>query len=436
MRGRLVRTALVLVLVIAAGVVGTRTHRVRDLTAERSLTLTAQTRRIVDGLDRDVEITAFLRRDEPGRVEAAALLDRYRRESARIDWEVVDPDDAPGEVQRLGVDPIFGGVAVRSGDDVELAPAATEQDVTAALARLARGRDAEVCITTGHGEPELGSAATMLEGEGFAVRIVDLLATATIPATCTAVVLAGPTEPLGDDALGTLAALADDDGKVLVLTDPVADVDLAPLLEPYGLGVRRGIVFEGDADAVVAGDVTSPIVRTYSSGHPIVRRLAPTYFPAVQSVLVDDDAAADVPGLTVSRLADTSPVSYLETEPVEAVFDPSDDAAGPITVAAAAEVSRNDGTNIRRTRVVVVGDVDFATDAFLEDAGNGTLLVRAVAWLTLDEELLALSPNLAEDRPLRLTDARLRYARLLTAGIVPALFVVSGGLVWAARRGR
>ena len=435
MRGRLLRTAAVLAALVVVGVVVSQQHRVYDLTEEQALTLTPQTLAVLASLDGDVEITAFLRQDEPGRVEAAALLDRYAKVERRIEWEVVDPDDAPGDVARLGVDRVFGGVAVQSGDEVELAASPIEQDITAALARLVRDDVAEVCITTGHGEPELRTAAALLEGQGYGIRIVDLLASPEVPPSCTAVVLAAPTEPLGD-AADALAEWVAADGKVLVLTDPIADVDLGAVLSTYGLGIGRGIVFEGDPAGVVAGDVTSPIVRTYSSGHPVVRRLAPTYFPAVQSVHVDEGAEGRVPGLTLSRLADTSETSYLETEPLAAVFDPDDDEGGPITVAAAAERTRNDGERILRTRVVVVGDVDFATDTFVGEAGNATFLLRAVSWLTLDEDLLALSPNLPADRPLRLTDARLAYARLLTAGAVPLGFVLVGSLVWAARRAR
>jgi ABC-type uncharacterized transport system involved in gliding motility auxiliary subunit len=143
-----------------------------------------------------------------------------------------------------------------------------------------------------------------------------------------------------------------------------------------------------------------------------------------------------VPGLTVSRLADTSPLSYLETEPIAATFDDGEDLPGPITVAAAADRSRNDGTEIRRSRVLVVGDVDFATDPFLGEAANGALIVRAVEWLTLGEDLAAISPNLPADRPLRLTDARVTYARLVLAGLVPLVFLLAGAMVWAARRNR
>ena len=137
---------------------------------------------------RDSDITVFIRRSQPGRVEAVTLLDRYRRLNRRIDVEVLDPDDAPGELSRLGVDPLLGGVAVSMGDDVERVPFATEGDLTGALARLVRDDDVFVCATTGHGErsiddegPEgLSETAALLERDGYVVAPVDLLALSLI----------------------------------------------------------------------------------------------------------------------------------------------------------------------------------------------------------------------------------------------------------------
>jgi ABC-type uncharacterized transport system involved in gliding motility auxiliary subunit len=91
---------------------------------------------------------------------------------------------------------------------------------------------------------------------------------------------------------------------------------------------------------------------------------------------------------------------------------------------------------VRRTRVVVVGDVDFATNDFVDQAGNAALLVRSLDWLTLGEDLVTVSANLARPRPLDLTAGRLSYARFLTAVLVPALFLLAGAVVWAVRRSR
>lgn len=419
--------AVIAVVALLATVWGSGLHSLTDLTEQETLTLTAITRDVVHAVHDDVSVTAFIGRADPGRVETVTLLDRYARLSRHLEVAVVDPGDEPGEVRRLGIDPLLGGVAVQRGDDVELAAGPTEQDVTSALARLIRGNDALICETTGHGELDISFPT-------YRSAPVDLLADPTIPDECAVVVVAGPQEDLGE-AEAALAEWVADDGKTLLLLDPAADVALDDVLAPYGLGVKRGVVFEGDPDSIVNGDESSPIIRRYSSAHPIVRGLPPTYFPGVQELTVDDSVR--VPGLTVSRLADTSEVSYLETEPLQPQFDPEKDTGGPITVAAAVDQSRVASDEaVARTRLVVVGDVDFATDDFVGTAANARFLSQAIGWLALDDDLIPLSSNLPEDRPLELTDARVAYARFLGVLAIPGLFLVGGAIVWAARRRR
>ena len=435
------RTLLAPVLVLLACLLLERaTDRwggIYDLTAERSLSLTDETKAVVDALDGDVRVTAFLRRDQPGRTEAAALLQRYRRLNRHIRWRVLDPDERPGEVRRLGIDPLFGGVAVEEAGDREVVPTATEADVTAALVRLERDVTAQLCVTEGHGELSIDDSAftglsrlaALWRDHGYTVRGVDLLAEPSGAALedCDATVVAFPTSPLGR-ATAALRVFLERAGRLLVLADPDAELrDLDRLLDPYGLGLGGGIVLEHDPAAAFEGDEAAPIVSRYSSGNPVVRNLPPTFFPAVTSVDVDDTHAAE--GLTVARLADTSPRSELQR--------PGTTTPGPITVAAAADRSRvTGGSSILRTRVLVVGDADFATNGLLDQAGNSRLLVQAADWLTLDENLVSVSTNLAAPRPLLLTDARRRYALALSVLVVPGLFATAGGLVWAVRRNR
>lgn len=440
---RIATAALVLVALAVAVAVADDHRRLVDLTEDATLTLSPQTEDVVASLDRDVEITLFARPSEPGRVEAVSLLDRYRRLDRRIDVSVRDPDDAPGEVRRAGVDPITGGVVVRAGDRAEVVAFPTEGELTGALARLLRDEPTTVCLTTGHGERStegtggqgLGRLVDLLGRDGLDVRTVDLLARPEVPEPCAIVLIAAPTGALSAAATRAIEEWVDDDGRLLLLTDPTAEPDvLTDLLDGLGLRVERGVVLEGDAGNVVGGDVAAPIVTRYPSAHPVTRRLAPTFFPLVQEVSVESPGTEG--GLTTTALATTSETSYLERNPVTPSFDPADDRPGPVTVVAAADRSRVEGTDVRRTRVVVTGDVDFASDDGIGEAGNAQLLRRAVAWLAETEDLVAISPNLPADRPLRLTDARLRYARLLGAGAVPALFLLAGALVWAVRRGR
>lgn len=431
--------ALVVGFLVDAGAGATR--RFFDLTAESSLSLTEQTERIVRAIDEPTRISVFLPSQDPERAPAGALLLRYSRLNRKISFRVLDPRRAAGEVRRLGVDPTFAAAAVQQGDDVQLVTTLTEQDITGALARLARGRSATVCVATGHGEASVGDdgsaglseAGALLRDNGYDIRELDLLTASDVPPECDGLWLASPRSDLGP-AAETISRWLAAEGRLLVQLDPESSVDLDPVLSDHRLGFRRGIVLEGDPEAALPEDPTAPIVRTYSSASPIVRRLPPTFFPGLQAVEVgESDAGA---GLNVNRLAETSELSYLETEPLTSVFDPAADTPGPIAVVASSDRSALEGDRVKRSRVVAISDVDFATNAGLGQAANSTLLVRALDWLTLDDQLVVLSANIPKDRRLELTAGRLAYARFVSLALLPGLFLLAGATVWAVRRSR
>ena len=438
---RIAGAVALLAVVAGADLAADRERRIIDLTANDSLSLTEETKDVIRQVDKRTKIHVFLPADDPDRAAAGPLLLRYQRLNRRIDVSIREPDDSPGEVQRLGLDSSLGGVAVSQGDKVELAETITEQDITGAFVRLVRDRRRNVCTATGHGEVSfadegtrgLSEAGRTMLANGYFLQTVDLLTGAAVPPACDALIVANPISDLGA-AREKVARYLAADGRVLFITDPISDVDLNPLLRPYGITIHRGIVIERESDSALPDDPTSPIIRRYTTAHPIARRVAPSYFPATQGLEVDDDR--DSEGLTTTRLADTSPESFLEVRPLTPAFDPKEDRAGPITVAAAADKSRLEGAGAKRSRVVVFGDLDFATNPVVGQAGNAALLLHSLDWLTASEDELVLSTHLPPYRPLSLTNAQLRYARVLAIGIIPALFLLCGGLVWAVRRGR
>ena len=138
-----------------------------DLTQDKALTLSPQTREILRAVRGRVRVTAVVS-DDRGRSEAAALLNRYRKRNRAITFRVLGPGDAPGDVRRLGLDPVLGGVAFERGDKIEHAPDVSEQDLTAALARLERGRSPSVCVAVGHGE--WGQLSSLIGGSRHGAR--------------------------------------------------------------------------------------------------------------------------------------------------------------------------------------------------------------------------------------------------------------------------
>jgi hypothetical protein len=434
--------AVALVALLAAGAWADSNHRLYDLTSNNSLTLTTQTRDVLRDLHQRVDVTAFIGRDESGRAEASALLQRYRRLNRHVSYKVVDPADAPSLLQRLGIDPSVDVLAAAIGTRVARAPTVTEADVTSVLAQVTRNVSATVCVATGHGEADaasdgeggLAGAVRLLQLNGYRVAPVDLLTDPTVPAQCTGLVLAAPSAPLGPAADGIARFLAGN-GRAVVMADPLTTVDLAPVLAPYRLSVRRGITMDPSPDAHLPDDPATIVVRSYSSTNPTVRRLPPTLFPATDSVVVGD--MTDPGGLSAVSVVQTGSSGYLETNPEHAGFTPGEDQRGPVTIAAVADLSRVAGpTEIVRSRVALFGDVDFATNKFIGTGGNGRLFLQAVDWATLREDLVPLNANIPAFRPLDLTAGRTRYARVLSVGVVPGLFLLAGAWVWAFRRRR
>src|SRR5580704_1561456 len=64
-----------------------------DSTSNKRFSLSAQTDKIIKGLNRDVTVTYFDKTTEFGR--ARDLLDRYSNLSGRLHLEYVDPDKKP-----------------------------------------------------------------------------------------------------------------------------------------------------------------------------------------------------------------------------------------------------------------------------------------------------------------------------------------------------
>jgi ABC-2 type transport system permease protein len=414
-------------------------HHLYDLTTNNALTLTPQTRAVLRRVETRVDITALLGPDDPGRSEAAALLERYHRANRHVRYRVVDPDDAPTLVRSLAVDPTVDVLAAARGKSVARAPTVTEQDVTSVLAQVDRGVDATLCFTTGHGESDVSSeepeglaaAARLLESNGYKTKAVDLLTQVSIPSDCDGLVVAAPTAELAS-ASEAIRQYLRGNGRALVMSDPVSTLDLSPLLDRFGLSFDRGITFDTDTSAHLPDDVATLIVRSYRSTNPAVRGLPPTLFPGTEAV---DVATRDVGGLSTTALVQTGGGSFLDRHPERVGFTKGEDAAGPITLVAAADRSRVAGPNsIERARVVATSDVDFATNAFIAEGGNARLLVQTVDWLTTQEDLVPLNANLPPYRPLPLTRARTASARVLSVGVVPGAFLLAGLLVWVVRR--
>jgi ABC-type uncharacterized transport system involved in gliding motility auxiliary subunit len=175
-----------------------------------------------------------------------------------------------------------------------------------------------------------------------------------------------------------------------------------------------------------------PVVAKYPE-HAITKGFGyATMFPLARGLARLSPAPA---GVTVDMLAATSPSSWGETRyeteaQTEKITRNPEDKPGPIDIAAASEIVSGD----RRSRLVVVGDSDFALNQYYYFQANGNFFNNAVAWLAEEKDLVAIAPKVANPRTVSLTRSAGRLVFFYSLVILPLLVFAAGIGIWLYRR--
>jgi ABC-type uncharacterized transport system involved in gliding motility auxiliary subunit len=170
-----------------------------------------------------------------------------------------------------------------------------------------------------------------------------------------------------------------------------------------------------------------------------------TAFPLARSVTPIDGG---VDGHTAQKFLQTSPQSWAESDVkgLYATGTPHEDLdkgdkAGPVSIAAAvsatvadAPASSDTSAPKPESRMVVVGDSDFATNRAVGIQGNRELFLNIANWLAQQEDLIAIRPKNPEDRPITMTADQGTMVFYLTMLIIPGLLFLNGIRVWWKKR--
>jgi ABC-type uncharacterized transport system involved in gliding motility auxiliary subunit len=439
----------VCLLLVALGllqVVAERTNRRFDLTPTRGLSLSPVTRKLLAEVAAPLEITVFFRRGT--REQYADLLERFRAENRNVEFELYDLDRFPDRARSLGVTQ-YGRAAIEYGGHRAVVLAAPEEQLAGGVLRAIRGRRRRVVFTTGHGErapggdqESYGRLAGALEAENYAPEGRSLLAEALPPET-DLVVVAGPKHDFLPAELDELARHLKAGGGLLMFLDPERLPNLTTFLAT--MGIRLGDDFIVDRERRLLGtDGLAAVVELFKRGNPVSD---PPANPIESGVVLPSartvDVAAEVPGIEAESIARTAPTAWAMADPARARRgdEPSEakrDRPGSASVVVRAELTT--GAEHARGRLVVVGDADFASDAYLDLLGNRDLALNAVAWAGGEEALTGTrNRNVPEVirplSPLVLTQGQARTLFLAGVVIEPALiFVVGLTLVGLRRR--
>ena len=470
------RVSLALALLVGAGILvlvnwlGARHYRRFDWTSAGLYTLSPKSTEVMKALTKPVSATVFLTEGSPLYAETQELLKRYQAASPLLTVETLNPERNPARAQAFlkEMGDIRLSVVFRSGEKRKVVPVDSlaewdfsraemggepvlkgfkgEQEFTAAILSVTQERSPKVVFTTGHGERPLSGrlsegferAADLLKQDNCTVEEWDSLADQKVPEGTDLVVVAGPRAAFTFPETDALKAWLSAGGRALLLLDPefapgpgnrLVDLGLGAVLEPYGLKLGEDIVVDPRNALPLMGPET--VVARSSRAHPVTKLLEglPVVFPVVRSVSVAEKAPD---GVAAQVLLETSPEGWGETDlaALETKVEKDErDVAGPVPLAAAAEAGSG-----RKTRLVVVGDADFASTGGIANAANLYLVTSAANWLLERESLISIPPKSTEQVSVTLSRSDVGRISLLVLLLLPAAAIAFGIGVWLKRR--
>ncbi|NPA93775.1 MAG: GldG family protein [Chloroflexi bacterium] len=413
-----------------------------DLTEDKAHTLDQVTLDTLAQLPEPVTATAFFSQRMP-KDTAQTLLDQYKFAShGKFTYKFVDPEANPALAQQMGITR-DGTIVLQMGDRTEKVTSATEKELTAALVRLMHPQQQVVYFLTGHGErspedfKEQGYALAKRElvNKNYTVKTLSLLKHTSVPDDANVIVIAGPIKPLSDEEIKAIKAFLDNSGSLFVMLEPPLQPEEAPdplvnyLQTDWHLQLTPDIIIDP-----LANPATVVVSYQYDE-HPITHDIQTmaTIFPTARTVGVP----LPVPdGFQMTTLVRSEPKAWGETD-LQALLDqqmPKEDdkdIKGPVGVAAALENSKT------HARVVVVGDADFASNAYYPAYGNSDFFLNSVDWLSNQEDIIHLNPRTPTQRMMVLPRRdTLGLLLLLFVFVLPGAVLLAGVVVWAQRRRR
>lgn len=438
---RLQGTVSVLLLGAVVGLLGylANTYNQRlDWTATGRNSLSAASRTVLEGLDGPVSAIAFARPNQELRGRIRELLERYQAAYPALTLSFVNPDAEPARVREYGIRADGTLVLERAGRREKIEQL-DEPSVTNALLRLGRGGERKVAVLGGHGEREISGAAptalgnfvAALRDQGIGVRDLTLTPGEVLPKDETLLVSV-PAVALQPGEVDALRAYLDSGGNALILLDP------EPLHGLEGVLAALGIT-------LLPGTAVDPVGQVYTGNAGFVLATTEDYQPhetlrgfAYSTVFVLTGAlAADPPEpWRAEPLIQAARTGWLETGTLgegAVELDADTDTPGPLTLAYALTRPHPQDPE-RESRVVVVADGDFLSDAYLGNGGNLNLGLNLMNWLAGDEGFVNVPARTPADIRLELSErAQLALGFGFLFGL-PALLAAGGVVVWLRRR--
>lgn len=440
-------------IVVLVNIIIARRHIRFDLTKSREFSLSDQTVKVLQDLDKKVLITTFFKEATYEQHWVKDLLREYAYKSKKVEVKFVDPDKDPSTTASFGIKS-YGTTVVQCGTNRKDIPRREvfsydyrtrrsefkgEEVFTSAIVEVSQVEQKKIYFLEGHREHSLDDTAESgyseikesLKRENYQVEALNLAEKGKIPQDCRTLVVAGPKIPLVEKEKDAIEEYLKNGGATLFLIDPQFFLpQIKQLLSKYNLTFGDDVVVDPARCFFFDAFTPIPEFKYHEITEALRSQRVPAIFPGARSVSKIDESKTEV---TISALLKTSAQSWAEMEfkGVKSKYDKGKDTKGPLNIGMAAEKKEKEE---KKTRLVVIGDSDFTTNANLRAQGNVDFFLNAVNWLIGEVQKISIRPKSPDIRKVSLSKLQARLVYYICLFVTPMAVLLGGGVIWLNRR--
>ena len=408
-----------------------------DITRNNSNSLSQASQKLLGSLPGKIQLTAYIKKDPALRSQIAQLVDRYKRHKADLSLTFIDPDSQPEKVRELNID-ATGAVIVEYQGRTEKLNFIDESSLTNALLQLANAEERWVTFLTGHGERapdgianfDFGQFGKELDRRKIKAQALNLAAMPAIPDNSALLVLSAPAVPLLAGEIELIKGYIQQGGNLLLLTDP-GNHHLDALLQALGLRQLPGTLVDNSSTLYGINDPSFVLTSDYPP-HPVTQGFQTmSLYPVTAALQIGEET-----DYQPVELLKSATQSWTETGPIagKIFFDADgDEKQGPLVFAYALT---RDLDKKNPQRIIVIGDGDFLSNAYLGNVGNLDIGLRMINWLIHDDRFINIPAKIATDKSLQLSQISVAVIGFGFLVIIPLLLMATGFYIWRKRRQR
>jgi ABC-type uncharacterized transport system involved in gliding motility auxiliary subunit len=482
----IIATIAVITILGTINFLGTRYHFRNDLTETKLFSLAPQSRELVRSLQKNIKVWIFDINQNP---LDRNLLENYQRQNPKFQFEYVDPQAKPGLVKEFAAKQ--GEVYLEANNKRQLVQVVNERDrlseisLTNRLQQITSANPTKVYFLQGHGEHQISGnedsisqAIKALNDKSFTTEPLNLVEKNTIPTDSKVLVIAGAKRALLNTEVQALQDYLNGGGNILLMIDPDTEPKLEPLLNQWGVKLDNRLAVDiagneafGPAVPIITEYGKHPITKDFGNGISFYRLARPVDTiptPGIEATPLlitkpypntwaESDQKSEkleynegkdrkgplTLGVALSRKAETpipQPTSTpIPTPTVSPKVTPTPSSSPSSTITPKPTPSPTPTPKILKTtaesRLVVIGNSDFATNDPFPLQLNGDVFLNSVTWLSQqDQQPLSIRPKEAKNRRINLSIAQISLLRWTSLLLLPLIGFLASGLIWWQRR--